>query len=150
MAEIENTRRRSQRELNDTRKYAVAEFARDLLALADNLERAMASAKASDDEAGDRSALIEGVELTERQFCQILEAHGIRRIEAEGQKLDPNLHQAMMQIDDAEAEPGTIVEVVQVGYTIHDRLLRPAMVAVAKAPDAAPTPDAGQHLDTEA
>jgi molecular chaperone GrpE len=150
MAEIENTRRRSQRELNDTRKYAVAEFARDLLALADNLERAMASAKASDDEAGDQSALVEGVELTERQFRQILEAHGIRRIEAEGQKLDPNLHQAMMQIDDAEAEPGTIVEVVQVGYTIHDRLLRPAMVAVAKAPDAAPTPDAGQHLDTEA
>jgi molecular chaperone GrpE len=150
MAETENTRRRAQRELEDVRRYAVTEFARDLLALADNLERAMASAKAGDDEAGDQSALIEGVELTERQFRQILEAHGIRRIEAEGQKLDPNLHQAMMQIDDAEAEPGTIVEVVQVGYTIHDRLLRPAMVAVAKAPDAAPTPETGQHLDTEA
>lgn len=150
MAEIENTRRRAQRELDDVRKYAVAEFARDLLALADNLERALTSAKASDDEAGDRSALVEGIELTERQFRQILEAHGIQPIEAEGQKLDPNLHQAMMQIDDAEVEPGTIVQVVQIGYTIHDRLLRPAMVAVAKAPEAAPAPETGQHLDTEA
>jgi molecular chaperone GrpE len=150
MAETENTRRRARRELDDAHKYAVAEFARDLLSLADNLERALVSAKAGEEAAGDLSALIEGVELTERQFQQILEKHGVSRIEAEGQKLDPNLHQAMMQIDDEAAVPGTVVQVVQVGYTIHDRLLRPAMVGVAKAPETAAKPDTGQHLDTEA
>jgi molecular chaperone GrpE len=120
------------------------------LALADNLELALASAKAGDEATGDLGALTEGVELTQRQFLQVLEKHGVARIEAEGQKLDPNLHQAMMQIDDADAEPGTVVQVMQVGYTIHDRLLRPAMVGVAKAPDATAKPDTGQHLDTEA
>ncbi len=150
MAETENTRRRAQRELGDTRKYAIAEFARDLLTLGDNLERALASARGGENEAVDQNALIEGVELTERQFHQVLEKYGIQPIEAEGQKLDPNLHQAMMQIPHPEAEPGTVVQVVQIGYTIHDRLLRPAMVGVAKAPDADATAETGRHLDTEA
>jgi len=132
MAETENVRRRSRRELEDMRKYAIADFARDLLTLADNLDRAIANAGA------EQSSLLEGVQLTQRQFLQVLEKFGIRPVAAEGQKLDPNLHQAMMQVESGAVEGGTIVQVLQVGYTIHDRLLRPAMVAVAKAPEAAP------------
>ncbi|MDP6706651.1 MAG: nucleotide exchange factor GrpE, partial [Alphaproteobacteria bacterium] len=128
----------------------VALCARHLLPRADIRGVAPAGARGGDEATGDLGALTEGVELTQRQFLQVLEKHGVARIEAEGQKLDPNLHQAMMQIDDADAEPGTVVQVMQVGYTIHDRLLRPAMVGVAKAPDATAKPDTGQHLDTEA
>ena len=165
MAETENVRRRGQKDLADTRKYAITEFARDLLAIGDNLDRALTSARAEEGSAnpGDLGGLLEGVELTERQFQQILEKFGVKKIDAEGQKLDPHLHQAMMQVEHGEAEPGTIVQVVQTGYTLQDRLLRPAMVGVAKAPaSAAADPgtdpdrnpdsgaDPGQHVDTEA
>ena len=130
MAETENVRRRAQRELEDARKYAIGDFARELLTLADNLDRAIASAGAN------QGSLLEGVELSRRQFLQALEKFAIRPIEAEGQKLDPHLHQAMLQVETDEVEPGTIVQVMQTGYTIHDRLLRPALVGVAKAPEA--------------
>ena len=153
MAETENTRRRGQREIEDARKFAISEFARDLLGLTDNLTRALESARDDNGDNGDaaaQGALLEGVELTQRQFLQALENYGIQPIEAEGQKLDPNLHQAMLQIDDDEVEPGTIVQVIQIGYTIHDRLLRPALVAVAKATETEVPAETGQHIDTEA
>jgi molecular chaperone GrpE len=139
LAETENVRRRSQRDLEDVRRYAVADMARDLLTLADNLDLALTSARQAGIGAG---PLVDGVELTQRQFLQVIAKHGIRPIEADGQKLDPNLHQAVMQVETADAEPGTVVGVMQVGYLIHDRLLRPAMVSVAKAPSA-PPPEAG-------
>jgi len=139
-------RRRGQRELEDVRRYAVAEFARDLLSLADNLDRAVASARQAGIGTG---PLVEGVELTQRQFLQVMEKHGIRPIEAEGQKLDPNLHQAMLQIESAEAEPGTVVQQMQIGYVIHDRLLRPAMVAVAKSPEAPAAEEAPSETPPE-
>jgi len=132
LAETENVRRRSQRELQDARRYAVADFARELLALADNFDLALASARRAGIGAG---PLVDGIELTQRQFLQIMEKYGIRPIAAEGQPLDPNLHQAVMQVEAADATPGTVTQVLQVGYVIHDRLLRPAMVAVAKTPE---------------
>ena len=150
MAETENTRRRGQREIEDARKFAISEFARDLLGLTDNLTRALESARDDNGDAAAQGALLEGVELTQRQFLQALENYGIQPIEAEGQKLDPNLHQAMLQIDNDEVEPGTIVQVIQIGYTIHDRLLRPALVAVAKATETEEPAETGQHIDTEA
>ena len=120
-----------------------------VLAVADNLNRAIETAKA-DAEAGSET-VIEGVELTLRQLAQMLEKHGVRALEALGRKLDPNQHQAMVQLEDPTAEPGTIVQVMQTGYTIHDRLLRPALVAVAKAPPGAGNgAEPGQHVDTEA
>ena len=132
LAETENVRRRSQRELQDARRYAVADFARELLALADNFDLALASARQAGIGAG---PLVDGVELTQRQFLQIMDKYGIRPIASAGQPLDPNLHQAVMQVEAAGAAPGTVVQVLQAGYLIHDRLLRPAMVAVAKAPE---------------
>ncbi len=145
LAETENVRRRAEREVADARRFAATGFARDVLTVADNLQRATETAKANAE--GDATAVIEGVELTLRQLEQMLEKHEVEEIEALGLKLDPNLHQAMVQIEDGEAEPGTIIQVMAAGYTIHGRLLRPAMVAVAKAPKAA---DTGQNIDTEA
>ncbi len=145
LAETENVRRRAERDVTDARRFATADFARDLLAVADNMQRAIDIAKANA-EAGSE-AVVEGVDLTLRQLEQMLEKHEIRVVEALGLKLDPNLHQAMVQIEDATAEPGTIIQIMQTGYTIHDRLLRPALVGVAKAPASA---DTGQQVDTEA
>ena len=153
LAETQNVRRRAEREQSDARRYATADFARDVLTVADNLSRAIETAKAREDEAA--GTVIEGVELTLRQLEQMLEKHEIRPIEAMGQKLDPNLHQAMMQIEHPTAEAGTIVQVVQTGYTVHDRLLRPALVAVARPPAAAEGEgegegESGEHVDTSA
>jgi molecular chaperone GrpE len=146
VAEAENTRRRAQRDVEEARRYAVAGMARDLLGVADNLRRALESVPDSARE-GEFGNLLAGVELTERELLRAFEKAGISRIEPLGQKLDPHFHQAMMQVPDGTAEPGTIVQVVQVGYKIHDRLLRPAMVGVATAPQA-DTP--GQQVDTQA
>ncbi len=153
LAETQNVRRRGEREQSDARRYATADFARDVLTVADNLSRAIETAKAREDEAA--GTVIEGVELTLRQLEQMLEKHEIRPIEAMGQKLDPNLHQAMMQIEHPTAEAGTIVQVVQTGYTVHDRLLRPALVGVARPPAAAEGDgegegESGEHVDTSA
>jgi len=154
VAETENLRRRTDRELADARKYAVTEFARDVLGVSDNLRRALEAVSPEAREAHDEvTQLLEGVELTERELLSHMEKHGIRKIDPLGEKLDPNLHQAMIQIDDPDAAPGTIVQVMQVGYVIHDRLLRAAMVGVAKggqkpAPDNNDEP--GQTIDTQA
>ena len=126
-AEAENTRRRLERDKADAVQYAAASFARDMLTVADNLTRALASRPA---EASD--ALRTGLEATGRELASILERHGVKKVPAVGLPLDPNLHQAMVEVE-ADAEPGTIVSELQAGYTLKDRLLRPALVTVAKA-----------------
>jgi len=138
LAETHNQRRRADNEVAESRKYGAAPFARDMLAVADNLKRALAAAPGAD--AGDAAArgqmldsLRQGVELIDRELASILDRHGIKRLDPKGEKFDPNFHQAMFEVPTAEAEPGIVVEVVQPGYRLHDRLLRPAMVGVAKA-----------------
>jgi molecular chaperone GrpE len=132
LAETENTRRRAQREREDVAKYAMFGFAKDLLSTADNLRRALDStpeAMAADERTRN---LLAGVAATERELLAAFERHGIRRIDPRGASFDHNLHQAMYEVERREEPPGTIVEVLQPGYLIHDRLLRPAMVGVAK------------------
>ena len=146
VAETENVRRRAERDGEDARKYAISGFARDLLAVADNMHRTLAAVpEDARQEEGPLSTLLEGVELTQRELMAAFERHGIRAIEPMGEKFDHNWHQAVVQLDDAEVEPGTVVQVMQVGYAIADRLLRPAMVAVAKRKDGGEPP---QKVDT--
>lgn len=148
LAEMENLRRRTERETADARSYAVTNFARDLLNVADNIRRAIESVpEAERAEAGGAfKGLLDGIELTERDLLKTLERHGVKVIEPEGQRFDPNRHQAMFEVPNPEVPAGTVVQVVQTGYVIGDRVLRPALVGVAKggpkAPPAAPSPGA--------
>lgn len=133
MAEMENIRRRTERDKADTSKYAISNFARDVLSVGDNMRRAIESVPA--DEAKSHPhlvTLLEGVEMTERELLNVMERHGISRLEPKGEKFDPNLHQAMFEVEDTSVQSGTIVEVVQAGYQIADRVLRPALVGVSK------------------
>jgi molecular chaperone GrpE len=134
LAEMENLRKRTQREVADARVYGVSKFAGDIVDIADNLQRAIdavpADAKASAD-AG-LTSFIEGVELTERSLLNALEKHGVKKIDPTGEKFDPNFHQAMYEVPDASVASGTVVQVVQAGYTIGERVLRPALVGVSK------------------
>ena len=134
MADMENLRRRTEKEVADARAYAVTAFARDMLSVADNARRGVesipADALATAD--GPFKALVEGVELIERDLLKTLERHGIKKLEPHGQKFDPNLHQAMFEVDDASVPSGTVTQVVQAGFVIGDRVLRPALVGVAK------------------
>jgi molecular chaperone GrpE len=134
LAEMENLRRRTEREVADSRTYGVASFARDILAVADNMARALQALQAELKEKADAGvkALIDGVELTERELLKVLEKHGVRKFEPHGEKFDPNLHQAMYEVNDPTLPAGTVAQVVQAGYMIGDRMLRPALVAVAK------------------
>lgn len=154
LAENENARRRAQREVEDARKYAVANFARDVLTVADNLSRALAAVPEDAKGHEELSALVEGVSLTERELLAMMERHGIRKIEPKGEKFDHNLHQAMFEAEVAGVEAGTVIEVAQAGYVIGDRLLRPAMVGVAKKSAAATSgsaaPGGGDQVDTKA
>ena len=139
LADGENLRRRADRELAEGRKFAVSAFARDILAVSDNLQRALEMAPDTVGEGDDAlTRLLEGVKLTQRELANQFEKHGIRSIDPEGDKLDPNLHQAVLQIEHPDAAAGTVLQVMQVGYVIHDRLLRAAMVGVAKGPPPAP------------
>jgi len=133
LAETENTRKRAERDREDTAKFAISNFARDLLAVADNLTRAVDSVPA-DARAGNAAlaTLLEGVELTDRQLQSLFEKHGIARLAPMGQPFDPNLHQAMFEVPGTGKPAGTVVQVLQAGFTIHGRLLRPALVGVAK------------------
>jgi molecular chaperone GrpE len=146
LADMENLRRRTEREISDAKAYAVTSFARDMLASADNLRRALESvpeAARSGAEAA-LAALIEGVELTERDLLKTLERHGVRKIDPQGEKFDPNLHQAMFEAPDAETPKGMVSKVVQSGYKIGERVLRPALVGVsagAPKPQEPSTPD---------
>jgi molecular chaperone GrpE len=134
LADMENLRRRTEREIADARAYAVSNFARDMLNVADNFQRAIDSVPAEARAAGDPAlkALIEGVELTEREMLKTLERYGVKPIDPQGQKFDPNLHQAMFEVPNPDVPNGTVVQVVQSGYVIGDRVLRPALVGVAK------------------
>lgn len=134
-AEVQNTRRRMEKEVTDARSYASATFARDMLAIKDHLDRALAAV--SDELRADKVAsnFLAGIESTARELEAAFQRNGVTRIEAVGQPLDPHKHQAMMEIPSDKAEPGTIVEEMQPGYMLKDRLLRPALVGVAKKPD---------------
>ena len=133
-AEMENMRRRFEREMVDTRQYAVTGFAREVLSIGDNLSRALGAVPEESRSEGEAmKALLEGVEMTERELLRVLDKHGVKLIESHGEKFDPNLHQAIFEVEHEEAPHGTVVQVVQPGYTIGERVLRPAMVGVAKA-----------------
>lgn len=133
-ADMDNLRRRTEREIKDAKSYAVTGFARDMLSVSDNLRRAIESIPDDVRAAADAgmTVLIEGVEMTERGMLATLERHGVRKIDAEGQKFDPNFHQAMFEVPNSEVPNNTVVQVVQAGYAIGERVLRPAMVGVAK------------------
>jgi molecular chaperone GrpE len=134
-AEIQNVRRRMEKEVADARAYASSGFARDMLAIKDHLDRALAAV--GDDLRADKTAsqFLAGIESTSRELDAVFARHGIERVKSVGETLDPHRHQAMMEIPSNEAEPGTIVEEMQPGYVMKDRLLRPALVAVARKLD---------------
>lgn len=134
-AETQNVRRRAEKEAQDARAYAATSFARDILSVSDNLSRALAAIPADLREDEKLKGLVVGLEATGREIESVFARHGISKIVATGAPLDPNRHQAMMEIPSADAEPGTIVQEIQSGYMIKDRLLRPALVGVAKKPD---------------
>jgi molecular chaperone GrpE len=131
LAEMENLRRRTEREVQDGRTYAVTNFARDMLNVADNIRRALENVPAGATE-GATKALVEGIELTERDLLKTLEKHGVKRLEPEGQKFDPNMHQAMFEVPSEDLPAGTVTQVIQTGYAIGERVLRPALVGVSK------------------
>jgi molecular chaperone GrpE len=141
LAEMENLRKRTEREIADSRLYSVTSFARDLLVVADNMRRALEAVTPelrNTAESGVK-ALIDGIELTERELLKALEKNGVRQFTPQGEKFDPNLHQAMFEIPDATVPAGSVVQVVQPGYMLGDRVLRPALVGVSKGgPKAAP------------
>jgi len=144
LAEMENLRQRTRREVSDAKLYGISGFARDVLDIADNLQRALdavpAEAKASADPG--LKALIEGVELTERSLLNTLEKNGVRKFDPAGEKFDPNFQQAMYEVPDASVPSGTVVQVVQAGFMIGERVLRPALVGVSKGgAKAAPAAD---------
>jgi molecular chaperone GrpE len=134
LADVENMRRRSEREAADARTYAVTAFARDLLTVADNFARALESLPEETRVAADGpiKAFIEGVELTGRELQAALGRHGVKKLEPRGEKFDPNFHQAMFEAPDEAVPAGTVTEVVQSGWKIGDRVLRPALVGVSK------------------
>ncbi|WLT08561.1 nucleotide exchange factor GrpE [Bartonella apihabitans] len=131
-AEMENLRRRTARDVADARAYSVANFARDMLQVSDNLNRALQAIPEAREKDSGLNALAEGVEMTERAMMAALERNGVKKIEPEGQKFDPNFHQAMFEIPNTEVPNNTVQQVVQAGYVIGDRVLRPAMVGVSK------------------
>jgi molecular chaperone GrpE len=141
LAEMENLRRRTEREVADSRAYGIASFARDILAVADNMDRSLQALDAELRETANAGvkALLDGVELTERELHKVLEKHGVRKFEPQhGEKFDPNLHQAMYEVPNPSLPTGSVAQVVQAGYMIGDRMLRPALVAVSKG---GPKPD---------
>ncbi len=164
LAEIENMRRRTDRQVADAREYGITAFARDVLAVADNMNRALSAIDPQLRQTADAGlkSLLEGVELTERELLNVLEKHGIKKFEPTGEKFDPNLHQAMYEVPDSSLPNGTVAKVVQAGYMIGERVLRPALVGVAKArpkPPPAPPPQepaakaeelADEHVETSA
>jgi molecular chaperone GrpE len=141
LAEMENLRKRTDREVTDARLYGVASFARDIVGVADNMRRALdaVSPELRDSAEAGVKALIDGVELTERELIKALEKNGVRQFSPRGEKFDPNVHQAMFEVPNASVPAGSVVEVVQPGYMIGERVLRPAMVGVSKGgPKSAP------------
>jgi molecular chaperone GrpE len=134
LAEAENARRRAERAVDDVRQYGISDFARELLVVADNLQRTIAAIENHASATAIDTALIEGVRATERVLTKALERFGVRRIPAVGERFDPTRHEAVMEVEDASRPAGTVTSALEDGYTIHNRLLRPARVAVAKSP----------------
>jgi len=151
LADAENTRKRAEREKEETRQFAIARFARDLLSVSDNLNRALAACSAEARDSADESlkAVIDGIEATERELQSVLSQHGVKAIAAEGAKFDPNIHQAIAEVPAEGLPKGTVVTVVQGGYMIGERLLRAAMVTVAKGDASAPRNDSGNGPESE-
>jgi len=147
LAEVENIRRRAEKEKAEASQYAVTKFARDMLGIADNFSRALAACPPAAREAADAQikAVLDGVEATDRQLLATLERYGVKQVETEG-KFDPNLHQAIAEVPGNGKPPGSIVDVAQAGYMIGERLLRPAMVTVARRE---PAPASGDTVDTK-
>jgi len=140
LAEMENMRRRTERQVADARDYGIASFARDVLAVADNMDRAL---QALDQELREKAdpgikTLLDGVEITERELLNVLDKHGVKKFEPKGEKFDPNFHQAMYEVPDPSVPAGTIAQVLQAGYMIGERVLRPALVGIAKGGPKAP------------
>jgi molecular chaperone GrpE len=140
LAEMENLRKRTAKEVSDARSYGITGFARDVLDIADNLQRALDAVPAETRESADPmlKTLIEGVELTERSLLNALEKNGVKKFDPSGEKFNPNFQQAMYEVPDASVPAGTVVQVVQAGYMIGDRVLRPALVGVSKGGARAP------------
>jgi molecular chaperone GrpE len=141
LAEMENLRRRTEREVADARLYGITNFARDVLGVADNMRRALDAVGPDLRNSADAAlkSLLDGVELTERELHKAFEKHGVRKLDPTGEKFDPNLHQAIYEVPDPSVPSGMVAQVVQPGYTLGDRVLRPAMVGVSKGgPKVAP------------
>lgn len=150
VADMENLRKRTEREISDGRTYAIANFARDMLSATDNLNRALMtlSQEARDTADSSMKSLIDGIEMTEREMQRLLQKNGVKPILAEGEKFDPHQHQAMFEVPNTEVPEGTVVQVMQAGFALGDRVLRPAMVGVAKGgPKAAAQPEAAPEID---
>lgn len=152
-AELENTRRRAEREKADAGRYAISNFARDLIGVADNFERALRAADNGETGNDVVAGLVDGLRMTEKELLSVLDRHGVRRVAAEREKFDPNVHQAVAQIPHAEIPAGHVVDVAQQGFTIGERVLRAAMVTVSSGPgerDSAAAPEnGGERLDTK-
>jgi molecular chaperone GrpE len=152
LAEMENLRKRTEREVTDARTYAVSGFARDVLAVADNMHRALEAigpeARAQAD--ATLKTLIEGIELTERELHKVLQKNGVKRFSPEGEKFDPNMHEAMYEVPTQDLPAGHVAQVMQAGYMLGDRVLRPAMVGIAKGGPAFATPGGEPHIDKNA
>ncbi len=135
LADTENLRKRAEREAKDARDYAITKFARDIVSVADNLARALQAVPAEERAAleSGHKAVMEGVEATERELTAVLGRHGVTQIDPQGEKFDPHFHQAIAEVPGSGQAPGTVVSVVQTGYRIGERLLRPAMVTVARS-----------------
>ena len=134
LAEMENLRKRFDREKIDSIKYGSVNFARDILSPGDNLERALSAINQEEDHPQSIKNLIEGLKMVQKEFSSALEKNGISKINSMNEKFDPNLHQAMMEVERDDLDEGIVVQEIQTGYTMHDRLLRPAMVGVSKKP----------------
>lgn len=150
LAEAENVRRRAQRDRQEASQYAISAFARDLLTVADNLQRALTSIDAAGRAADPAlDALASGIEMTERQLLGVLERYGVKPIEAEGTPFDPHIHEAMFEIANEAVEHGTVLQVLERGYLLHDRTLRPARVAIARGGPRRPAPEPGTMGENE-
>lgn len=152
VAETENVRKRAEREKNEVAQFAFQRFARDLLSVVDNFNRALDSVKpeARASLPSSVGAVIDGIEATQRELLSIFERYGIKRIDAKGQRFNPNLHQAIAEMPSAEHPSGTVIDVAQTGYTLGERLLRPAMVMVSSGPGSSRNAAPGANVDTSA
>jgi len=149
LAEMENLRKRFEREKIDSIKYGSVNFARDILSPGDNLERALSVINEGEEHSQSIKNLIDGLLMVKKEFSTALEKHGITKIDSLNKKFDPNLHQAMMEVENNNLDEGVVVQEIQTGYVMHDRLLRPAMVAVSKKTQKTSEEENGKELKSD-